>query len=506
MLTKTLIKYSSLFLRNIDKNNIRIFLESSPLYPNLLSVLQTLQYVGLDVYAGQCDWEYLNNLKSPFLLHINIKSKETLAISRWNRGHNVLEVLHPAKNKWEINNKENIANVWDGVVIYTDATPITNMRAKKNLIAVVSILLFLFVICVVFEGQGTQAIFTSPVLLGLAMSACMYWQNYISPISIVDKICHSSSVADCNAVAESGYSNLGGISMSCMAVSYFLSQLSCLLMACALGLTDYTYTMNLVSAIVVVPVAAYSAYSQWKVRKICPLCLMILACVITQAAMFVHMPFGTINLGLLTVWAACAVCFLCLFTMYSNNRINQHENLGTRIENLKLKRSKDVLLMKSSSAERVKAPISLGAEASHVNVTTIISPSCRHCRKTVSELLSLTEQKIEFRWNIILGKTAINDPEKIKIWIHNYVHDKNRFIQDLYLWSSGRIRNLSYSSVADPQDPKVKEMCRDNDRQIEDMKISGFPRIILNDRLLSPVYSAEDLELMILDQSNIMTS
>lgn len=506
MLTETLTKYSSLFLQNIDKNDIRIFLESSPLYPNLLSVLQTLQYVGLDVHAGQCDWEYMSNLKSPFLLHINIKSKETLAISRWNPDLNVLEILHPARNKWETNSKEDIADVWDGVVIYTDVTPIRNVIAKKDLMLVVSIVLFVLVVCVLFEKHGVNAIYASPVLLGLAVSACIYRQNYVSPIGIVDKICHSSSVADCDAVTKSGYGNLGGISMSSLALSYFLSQLSCLLMAYALGLTNPTYTLDLVSTIVVVPVTVYSAYSQWKIKKICPLCLIILACVIIQAAVFVYIPSGTINLGLLTVWVACAVCYLCLFTLYSHNRLNQHENLGTRIENLKLKRSKDVLLMKSSSAGHVKAPISLGVETSRINVTTIISPSCRHCRKIVSELLSLTEQKIEFRWNIILGTTAINDPEKIKIWIQSYIYDKNKFIQDLYLWSSGRIRNLSYKSGTDPHDSKVKEMCRDNDRQIENLNISGFPQIILNGRLLSPVYSTEDLELMIFDQSNIMTS
>lgn len=59
MLYQTLITYGKLFLRNIDKNDIRIFLESSPQYPNLLSVIQTLQYAGLDAQAGQCDWEYL---------------------------------------------------------------------------------------------------------------------------------------------------------------------------------------------------------------------------------------------------------------------------------------------------------------------------------------------------------------------------------------------------------------------------------------------------------------
>lgn len=502
MLTKTLIKYSSLFLRNIDKNNIRMFLESSPLYPNLLSVLQTLQYVGLDVYAGQCDWGYLNNLKSPFLLHINIKSKETLAISRWNRCHNVLEVLHPAKNKWEINNKENITNVWDGVVIYTDATPITNVRAKKNLIAVVSILLFLFVICMVFVGQGTQAIFTAPVLLGLAMSACMYWQNYISPISIVNKICHSSSTTDCDAVAESKYSKLGGLSMSCMAVSYFMSQLSCLLMACALGLTDSTYTMSLVSAIVVVPVAMYSAYSQWKVRKICPLCLMILACVILQTAIFCYMPSLPVNFGVLTIWAFFAICFLCLLTLFSQIRLTRQNNLNTKIENLKLKRNKDIFLIESSYAEQIKATMKLGRDTANINVTTIISPSCKHCRKVVSELLSLAERDIKFQWNIVLGKTTEMDSEIIKIWIQSYLSDKDKFIHELHLWSIGKTHSLYCKFITDPNNYKVNEIIQENDREIERLNISGFPRIVFNDRLLSSVYSMEDLEFIIADQVN----
>lgn len=505
MLTKILIKYSNLFMRNIDKNNIRIFLESSPLYPNLLSVLQTLQYVGLDVHAGQCDWEYLSNLESPFLLHINIKSKETLAISRWNRDHNILEVLHPTKNIWETHHKEDIANVWDGVVIYTDTIPIKNVRTEKNLIAIVLMVLFVLVIYVVFEGHGTQAIFTSPILLGLATSACMYWQHYISPINVVDKICHSSSVADCNAVAESRYSNLGGFSMSCMAVSYFLSQLSCLLMACALGLTDSTYTMSLVSAIVVVPVAMYSAYSQWKVRKICPLCLMILACVILQTALFCYMPSMPVNFELLIIWAFSSFCFLCLLTLFSQIRLTIQNNLNTKIENLKLKRNKDIFLIESSYAEQIKATIKLGRDTAKINVTTIISPSCKHCRKVVSELLSLTERDIKFQWNIVLGKTTEMDSERIKIWIQSYLSDKDKFIHDLYLWSIGETQSLYCKFITDSHNFKVNEIIQDNDREIERLNISGFPRIILNDRLLSSVYSMEDLEFIIADQVNKMT-
>lgn len=167
MLTETLTKYSRLFLRNIDRNDIRVFLESSPLYPNLLSVLQTLQYMGLKAQAGQCDWEYLKNLKSPFLLHLRIKSKETLVISIWDYTHGVLKTLHPKKNKWEINTKENLAHVWDGIVIYTDATPIRNIRAKKNPSIVVSISMFVLILCTTIVKWRMEAIYILPTLVSL---------------------------------------------------------------------------------------------------------------------------------------------------------------------------------------------------------------------------------------------------------------------------------------------------------------------------------------------------
>lgn len=51
MLLETLVKYSSLFFHKIDKTDIRLFLESSPQYPNLLSVVQTLRYLDTDVFG-----------------------------------------------------------------------------------------------------------------------------------------------------------------------------------------------------------------------------------------------------------------------------------------------------------------------------------------------------------------------------------------------------------------------------------------------------------------------
>ena len=45
ILSQTIIKYIRLFVQGINENDIRIFLESSPQYPNLLSVVQTLPLI-----------------------------------------------------------------------------------------------------------------------------------------------------------------------------------------------------------------------------------------------------------------------------------------------------------------------------------------------------------------------------------------------------------------------------------------------------------------------------
>ncbi len=46
VLSQTIIKYSRLFVQGINENDVRIFLESSPQYPSLLSVVQTLFGIG----------------------------------------------------------------------------------------------------------------------------------------------------------------------------------------------------------------------------------------------------------------------------------------------------------------------------------------------------------------------------------------------------------------------------------------------------------------------------
>lgn len=499
MLLETLIKYSSLLLHKIDKTNIRIFLESSPEYPNLLSIIQTLRYVNIDAQVGRCDWDYLQNLKYPFLLHLKIKSKESLAISKWDIKLNCLKILNTKNNKWEIKNKENFDNVWDGVVIYTNGVATKNAYAKDRIVLLSLLgLIVAFTIYILIKQNDISLIDILPIFIGLISSLFVYWRENISKINIIEKICHISSITDCDAVNRE-WGLWGQKSyMTNISLSFFVSQLLCIAIFSTLSINDTIHTIYTISAIIFLPISIYSVYTQIRVKKICPFCVLILMCVFIEGIIFVFNNIAYIKLDILTIWAISNVFILLILYLISDIYKNKREVIDEKTQLLKLKRKKEIILLESSEVETIHSPIFFGEEDHHINISTIISPSCNHCRKVVFDLCLLIERGIKFRWNIILGKMKEEDAEKIAIWVDSYLYDKNTFIKYLRIWSSRNIDSLDHISNIDK---KSSEICNDFDKLINKFGILGFPRIILNGRMLSDIYTTKDIEFIINDLS-----
>lgn len=237
MLYQTLITYGKLFLRNIDKNGIRIFLESSPQYPNLLSVIQTLQYAGLDAQAGQCDWEYLKNFEKPFLLHLKYRNQENLVIAKWYSKLNTLKCYNTKKNSWNIKEEDNLRNYWDGIVIYTNNQ--TTNRYKIGQKSIISSVIFAIIMLAIvsFYALKINPIYYTPIFLGCVISGCMYFKTEMSS-GLIDRFCHISKLTDCERVENSSYSSLFIFNMSCLAFSFFTSQLICLAIGYLIGIYD----------------------------------------------------------------------------------------------------------------------------------------------------------------------------------------------------------------------------------------------------------------------------
>lgn len=503
MLSHIITKYIGLFLPDMDKNGFRIFLESSPLYPNLLSVLQTLRYAGLDAQAGQCEWGHLETLATPFLLHLNVGNKQNLAIAKWDSKKECLKILNLKYQRWENRSNQDISTYWDGVVIYTNNRPIshhTTIYLKIILFVVLSLILFLFLTT---DSINIKTLYYTPLIGGLMVSVCLYFKSYTTEGNTIDKLCHISKFTDCERVDDSKYSSLFGFKMNCLALSFFVSQLAIIVIGSLLEIDNALNSLYFISTVISLPTIAYSAYSQFKIRTICPLCAIVVICIVTEAVMFINWSQRPINPSVPALYCCIFLPAILISRYIWDIKQGEKEHQSTMIDLLKLKRKKEVMLSESTLVSPLSSHLWFGEKTSPVNVTTIISPKCSHCRKTVSEFVALKQRGLKFRWNIILGQSTRKDADIIDSWIHQFMTDKKKFFDDLILWSNGTVKISSSPSRNSIEDIGLTKIRQSFDKQIAELKISGFPRIILNDRLLSPIYTATDLEFLIEDKNII---
>ncbi len=499
MLSQTLVKYSSLFLHDIDKNDIRIFLESSPLYPNLLSVMQTLRYVGLDSQAGQCDYEYLKNLILPFLLHLKSGKQEILVIAKWDDKLNCLKTYDLKTKRWNIKNMDHLRNYWDGVIIYTNNTQV-NQGARKQFRILLSIILGLIAFALIcFYNFKIDAICYCPIFIGFVISCCLYFKSGMSDGNIIDRLCRISKVTDCERVDESKYSSVFGFKMNCLVLSFFISQLTSIAIGYLFGINGMLYSLYFISAVISLPAIAYSAYGQFKIKNICPLCVIVVLCIAIESALFIFWDRQQISLNILALFSCIFIITVFISQYIYSTNLKEANHLRDRINLLKLMRKKEIILSESTPIKPLTSSIWLGEETSSIQVTTVISLSCAHCRKVVSEFITLQRKGLKFRWNIILGQTAQTDYNVIDIWIHQFLTDKEKFYEYLILWSNG-IEQIS-SPLSKIKNIEISKIGQSFCNRIAELNISGFPQIILNNRLLPSIYTPKDLEFIIIDEN-----
>lgn len=500
MLTETLLKYSSLFLYKVDKNRLRIMLESSPYYPSLLSILHALRYTGLDIHVGQCDMEYLKTINTPVLLHLIQDKKEYVVISKWHRNKESIMCYSPEKHKWESHEIVYIEQVWDGVVMYCDNKTIklSNMRTNTVLYFIISIT----VLSIIMLMVTYMSFVALPIIIGLLISISLYNEDLVSQIPILDRVCHISSTSDCSKVSSSEYSRIAGFKLSEMSLSYFTAQMMVLFPAYVFYQFETFSSLYFVSLLVILPIGIYSGYYQYKIKTYCPLCITLLMCILCEAIIFIFTQGNSLSLEIMIIFCIIYIVILCIFRFISFLRGKYHDYMSNKIELLSLKRKNTIFVLESQEYRNSSSPIYLGTEDSSIIVTTIISPSCKHCKKIAKELIQLLNTNIQFRWNIIWGSVNISDEKRICSWIALFMRNKVLFIKELSKWSNGKdcILNIGIDNINDAQVLRTKDYFNS---YISKMGITKLPQIILNNRLLSSIYTPQDYQYLILDNTCI---
>lgn len=504
MLTKTLNTYCRLFNRSHDWKGLELFLKSSPYYPSLLSSVQALRFAGLNVEVGTCDEDYLTTIKTPCLLHLRNGKDEMLVVSKWNNRKQKRLVFQSQTNRWADWDQNIIQKFWDGVVIYTNDNSSKTSLIIDILTGAISVALIAFILISIFIKGNHGITYSIPVLAGMAVSIYLFIKSEIQTPLIIDRICHISKSTDCVRVDESKYSKVFGFKMNCLALSFFISQLTCFAIGKLFKTADIAYSLYFITAVISLPVVVYSAYGQIKIKRMCPLCAVVGLCLIIESILFIRDVYflNSINPNIIILFGGTLLVSIFVLRHISDIRQKEFDNRHKNISLLRLKRKKKILLSESIDVKPVSSLLWFGEENTAIHITTIVSPGCSHCRKVLSEILELYRKGVKFRWNIILGQTTKEDSETIVDWIRRFYSNKDMFLEHLRHWCKEEAEISKPLSQKANHDTVTLKIRQSFDNLIAELNISGFPQIIFNNKLLSSLYTPEDLEFLITDEIN----
>lgn len=504
MLTKTLNTYCRLFNRRHDWKGLELFLKSSPYYPSLLSTVQALKFAGLNVEVGSCDADYLTTLKNPCLLHLRKGKDEMLVVSKWNNRKKKRVVFQSQTNRWVDWNQNFAQKFWDGVVIYTNDNYSKTSQIIDILTGAIMIALIALALISIFIKGNHDILYFIPVLAGLALSIYLFLKSEIQSPSVIDRICHISKTTDCVRVDESKYSKVLGFKMNSLALAFFISQLTCIAIGNLFKISGIAYSLYFIASAISLPVIGYSAYGQIRIKRVCPLCAAVGLCLVIESILFIRdfHSIEAINPNIVILFAGTLLVAIFVLQHISDTRQKEFDNRINNISLLRLKRKKQILLSESRNIRPVSSPLWFGEENAAISIATVISPGCSHCRKFFSEILELHRKGVKFRWDIILGQTTKQDSVTIDDWINRFYSNKDTFLEYLTLWCKGEndISTPLYKKVID--DAMILKIRQSFDNLIAEFNITGFPQIIFKDKLLSALYTPEDLEFLITDEIN----
>ena len=112
MLTDVMVKYCKMLKPSVKVQEVRLFLESSPCYPSLSSVIDTLLFIGVKAKAVKTDVLNFDEVQSPFLAHLVINGEQVLAIAKSVNNTQQLYLYSLKEQKWIVKSIDKLREIW----------------------------------------------------------------------------------------------------------------------------------------------------------------------------------------------------------------------------------------------------------------------------------------------------------------------------------------------------------------------------------------------------------
>jgi uncharacterized membrane protein len=436
----------------VSKRYCEKLITSHAEFPSLLSVVDTLDRLGIPHVVGKVEKEKIGELEFPYLLQVETTKT------------NLIEI-RSAKDL-----ESTFMKYWSGIVLKLEPTqsikdPESNRayvkeKFRKTLQWVLSITsgaIFLWS----FANSSSPGLWAllATALPGVGIGYLLVAKELGIRFEAVETFCTTGKKSDCDAVLSSDGAKLfGTVKLSDAVLAFFVFQVVYLSIAAVWSnaLSAILLSLGVVSVVSLAAVGYSLYYQKFVLNAWCRLCLLVDVVLVTQVAIFGYL--GTITdlqsvvitlpaiaVGIIVfVMIACAV-LLVKAEIESRNEVFYEGSRGTTVKN-----SPDVFLHLLSRQE-LAAPDPTGEEMvignpdAPLSITMVGNLHCNPCglqHKKLEEMFEILPDK--FKVNLRLfksrseeGNAITSNQYVIQYWyrfLRDQVDEQRRTLKLLHDW------------------------------------------------------------------------
>lgn len=507
----------------VSSNILKEQLKSHPDYPSLLSITDTLDYLGIENLAVETCSNMLHEIPVPFLAHVKA-----------NGGGFVI-----------VENRESVENTfpgffhsWSGVVLFISKTAgwshpendamLKREDGRKKITAITVIAIAGILLASVWTSPGVIA--ASTILLaaaGLFVSCLIVFKDIGIENRLAAKVCGKEN--ECEQVIHSKGSKLPfGIHWSDAGVIWFASMLLVLVFSAFSQRTVEMIKIISLLSFPAVPFIFFSVYYQWRIaKKWCRLCLVIVGLLSIQVSIllpsFFQTPWQYIGMQQVLFFVTFFVIVATGWYAVKKILLQQKKLEAGFYDGIRFKRNERVIAALLENQKIVDvAPwehdLQTGNEKALVQITVACSAYCGPCAKAHKVLHALVQKYgsslgLTVRFSLNAGNGNDKKTKAVEyILKHLAVVAEEMSPAKKSLYTREMLHNwfemMDYEKFAaiypETADVSVSEILKQNEEWIKDSDIHFTPSIFINGRMLPENYSLAEIHWIINSMTNMV--
>lgn len=474
----------------VSRDEIRYVLCSTPSFPSIKAVHDTLAYFGLNSNVYQAEYEHIKD-KPHSIVHTNKDGGHFFYL----KDISEKEIcLYDGKNITI--SKDDFIRIWDGIVLLIEGEKtsyksfISNNRKGLYLMPLVALLLS----GVLMLWNSFETVFQFILdAIGLSISYMLFNQSLFEYQEL--PLCHWGKHFDCVAVSKANpVKSIIPFNLPVVGLVFFIFDWMLLL----LGNFQHIYVLY-IYWFAVVCMLLLVIYQLLKIKKYCFYCLCI-SIVIIIKPFFLYVDSENSEKVLYSIMVALAISVVITSIIYTKGNTTKN-NINNTLKLLTMKRIPFLfkkLLYKNPIVNIAKNhAMVFGKENAIMTFDIVINLNCQHCRKVINEICSLIEMwPTLFCWRIYIDGLLSKDINKME-------NKKQLYVINEYLKSPYKalrvLKEWDFTKGDFEIMPQAWNQYINLVADIKEAGIESYPTVLLNNHLFPTEYEISDMRILLHD-------